>query len=292
MDSLEVAVENDWQERLLYQQEQARSEQEAMAEIERSRRGRHDGRRAGDTAYNAITLLITSIALFAAVRAGTASASGADLWPSLLALWPVLVPALGVIALWPVLTWTRRWLRQRTPDNELYSYEFTFRLDDRIEVESLRTYLSSTDVRPVKGPLRVKLRRLGGCRWEHAAEASLLKVHSVASVRLGWTRYARFEIVTEIVQRNAALTTEGPLLFLRQCRIFGDAPSDLPRSRVSQVIAMLLRHVVEGLGSADSLDVMDPVEDLFGGSPIPRQRGPRRLRDDRSRDAVTATPTR
>lgn len=40
VNGLEKAVEHAWMERLLYEQEPSRAEQEAMAEIERSRRKR------------------------------------------------------------------------------------------------------------------------------------------------------------------------------------------------------------------------------------------------------------
>jgi hypothetical protein len=267
VDRLEVAVESDWQERLLYQQEQARSEQEAMAEIERSRRGRHDIRRVGDTAYNAIMLLITSVTLFGAVEAGNYAATqpGGSFWSRMLSLWPILLLGLAVIVAWPVLTWFRQWRRQRTPSNEVYSYEFTFRLDDKVEPDRLHQHLANTRVTTIRGPFRAKVRRLGGCRWEEvASDTSLLKIHSVAALRLTWGRYARFEIVTEVLRRDAVSATENSVLFVRQCRVFGDSPEGLDRDGISSMVMMLVGNVVGDLTTLDLDRIMEPIDDLFG----------------------------
>jgi hypothetical protein len=240
--SLETAVEHDWQERLLYEQEQARSEQEAMAEIERSRRGRPETRRAGDAAYNAIMLVLTAVAVFIAIQTAN-TATTTERWQQVLNLWPLLVLGVAVLAAWPVTISLRRLIEQRKPDSELYSFEFAFRLDARVDAGLLHTYLNT--IKPVmvrragKSPT-IKIRRLGGWRWERTAhDTTLLKIHSIAVVEVGFLRRARFEIVTEIMTRRISNADQ---MFLRQCRMFGDTPKPLPTDVINAIVKRLIEH--------------------------------------------------
>ncbi|MBB5872742.1 hypothetical protein F4553_006176 [Allocatelliglobosispora scoriae] len=258
--SLETAVEHDWQERLLYEQEQARSEQEAMAEIERSRHGQPGGRRVGDTAYNALMLVLTVIAVFVAIR--TADQSGKDALPlseQLVELWPVVLGAAGFL----VLAWAWRVWRQRRPDRDSYSFELAFRLDERADEQLVRDYLKLDTIIKVPSATfpTVTLRRLGGWRVEGiSTDTTLLKVHSVAVARVGLVRYARFEIVTEIMIRRISNESQ---FFVRQCRMFGDSPVPLATGKITSLVRELLVLTCTPLAETFDLGAMTGPLDLL-----------------------------
>ena len=262
--SLETAVVHDWQERLLYEQEQARSEQEAMAEIERSRRGRPESRRMGDAAYNAIMLLLTAVAVFVAIQAAdTSTTSGMAWWEVALKLWPVAVVAALFFFAWPVAAGLRHLHHQRRPNNDTYSFEFAFRLDERAEQDLVREYLSQPGSQLLRSAMFkvIKLRRLGGWRVERiSADTTLVKVHSVAVIRVARVRFARFEIVTEIMVRRIS---DQDQFFVRQCRIFGDSPTPLRAQQVVDLVGELLRHTCAPLAKEFNLAAMTDSIDLL-----------------------------
>lgn len=269
--SLETSVEHDWQERLLYEQEQARSEQEAMAEIERSRRGRPEARRMGDAAYNAMMLFLTVIAVAIAVRTTETAATGAQSWwRQVLGLWPVLAVSVVLLLFWPAVTRLRHLVRQRKPDSDLYSFEFSFRLDERSKPELVREYLGRRQPESIRSTSfkKMVLRRLGGWRIEHiSADTTLFKVHSVAVVRVTPLRFARFEIVTELMVRKVANTHQ---YFVRQCRMFGDSPIPLPQERIQKLVQELLREACKPLAEDfDTKEIIALTAPIFGGGGAP-----------------------
>jgi hypothetical protein len=264
--SLETAVEHDWQERLLYEQEQARSEQEAMAEIERSRRGRPESQRIGDAAYNGIMLILTVVAVFVAIQTADRSAptGPASPWQWLAQLWPVFVVSIAFFLAWPAIAAIRRLVQQRKPDSETYSFEFAFRLDERAERDRVQAYLREQAPQAITSSpsfRKIRLRRLGGWRVERiSTDTTLLKIHSVAVVKLKTFSYARFEIVTEIMVRRISDTDQ---YFVRQCRMFGDSPSPLRSAQVAELVGELLRHACAPLAVELDLPALtDPVAQL------------------------------
>lgn len=257
--SLETAVEHDWQERLLYEQEQARSEQEAMAEIERSRRGRPESRRLGDAAYNASMLLLTAVAVFIAVRTGEETkATG---WQQIFELWPFLAVLGGFMIVWQIVATVARWRRQRNPNSDAYSFESALRVDEPADPQRIRNYLlrRQSDEVESRAFKKVKLRRLGGWRVERiSGDTTLLKVHSIAVVRLTLLRYARVEIVTEIMARKISTNYQ---FFVRQCRMFGDSPVPIPLDQLADLFRELLEHTCAELAIEFDVSAMtDPID--------------------------------
>ena len=205
--SLTEAVSQDWQERLLYEQEQARSEQEAMAEIERSRRGVGDRRRGGDMAYNAIMLGLTMVTVLVAIPAVDKANDGdTELWEYALKLWWLLLVPLAVPVVTMIWSKTAEYRRRQKPDAEAYGYEFAFRLDETASPRKIHDVLT-TRVATIEPPGfgKARLRRLGGLRTDKISrDTELVKVHSVVALRLRRGRYARFEIVVEVIIRKIA----------------------------------------------------------------------------------------
>jgi hypothetical protein len=243
VESLETAIVHDWQERMLVEQEQTRSEQEAMAEIERSRRG-HDSRRIGDAAYNGVMLILTVVAVVIAIEAVNPGQNAQLSWQRALLLWPAVLLAIACSGILIVISWLRNSREKRRPESGTYSFEFAFRLGQPALPEGVRKHLEADQpiVLSAAAPFRkIVLRTLGGWRVERVSrDTTLIKVHSVAVVKVAHFRSARFEIVTEIMTRTVSDTSE---LFLRQCRMFGDSPVPIKRREIE----VLVRALLDGL---------------------------------------------
>lgn len=190
-------------------------------------------------------LLLTVVAVFVALRttdSGTPPQPDATPWDWLRRFWPVLAVSVLFFFAWPMIAGVRRLVQQRKPDSETYSFEFAFRLDERADQRSVREYLSHHEPQVItSGSFRkIKLRRLGGWRVERiSTDTTLLKVHSVAVVKLRPFSYARFEIVTEIMIRRISDSDE---FFVRQCRMFGDSPTPMRAGQIAELVGDLLRH--------------------------------------------------
>lgn len=287
--TLTEAVSQDWQERLLYEQEQARSEQEALAEIERSRRGLPDRRRAGDLIYNALMLILTAIAVVVAIP--IVNNPNEEIPQRLLQLLPLGLSVVGILLALAIVTWVRRFARQRQPDNEAYGYEFAFRLDEASAAPKIHERLASrptvtlrrADVQRrlpsgITWPFgRTVLRPLGGWRTKKISEdTELVKVHSVAVVKLKAFRYARFEIVLEILIRRISGQPEH---FLRHCRVFGDSPRPIPLKDLHTLVHELVREACGPMAADGELDRLTEITSLTDGiylgdgartAPLPR----------------------
>lgn len=248
---LDNAVTHEWREKMLYEQEQARSEQEAMAEMERSRRGRLETTRIGSNAYNAIMLILTVLAVLYAVRSTNASppASTTD-WLRLVAsLWPVVGIAAFFYLVIPALSLSRGWLKQRKGGSESYSYEFAFRLDEKTSAEMINGYLTGHRVRTFHGkPFRgLRLVSTGSGRIERiSSDTTLMKIHSIVVFRPSPLRFARFEIVHEVFARTVA---EHSQYFLRQSRVFGDSPVPLSAGELLLLSRFILEHTAKPFAS-------------------------------------------
>jgi hypothetical protein len=270
--TLETAVEHDWQERLLFEQEQTRSDQEAVAEIERSRHGRPESRRAGEVAYNALILISTAVALLIGVQAyNEAKHNQPDQswWRYALDLSPIIAGALVLVLIWPTVALVRRAWQQRKPNRDSYSFEFAFRLDELTDPDLVHGYLTQPQP-PIRSKTfkKIRLRRLGGWRIERiSVDTTYLKLHSVAAVKVRRLHYARFEIVTEVMVRRSA---NNPQYFLRQCRMFGDSPVALEPQRIDELVKVILEHVCAPLAADGDLDIdrITAVTDrIYLGSP-------------------------
>jgi len=241
VSNLGAAVEQDWQERLLYEQEQARSEQQALAEIERSRRGT-TARIRGDRTYNAVMLIFTALAVVIAVPTLSNAELGdgpfldkvLGLWQLMLLIVPLLLAPLaaGIV--------TRHW-RRRKPDSDAYLYEFAVRLNVPVRPDHIHDLLTRPSKKiQLENFGRAVLRPLGGWRTDKiASDTELVKVHSTAAVRLrryGFA-YARFEIVIEVIIREIS---GEPEYFIRHCRVFGDSPKPIELERLKPLVVGLV----------------------------------------------------
>jgi hypothetical protein len=265
---LEKSVEHAWMERLLYEQEQSRAEQEAMAEIERNRASRLVG--GGGAAatgtpggtYSAVMLYFTIFAAVAAVATIDQIEFGKPLGELVTAAWPIVALA-GALALFPFADrlW-RRW-RARLIGNDTFGYEFAFRLDQVVDTGVITHHLSRDPARvkelmkadqdlAAKECPRLKglsLDRQGGARIEYSsADSTLVKLHLSATFRtrrrrrrlnpFGWLRRpAKFEIINEFLVRR---TSGEETYILRETRMFGDAPRALNPAEVMGLLRFVL----------------------------------------------------
>lgn len=273
--TLTEAVSQDWQERLLYEQEQARSEQEALAEIERSRRGLPDRRRAGDLIYNALMLILTAIAVVVAIP--IVNNPNVEISQRLMQLVPLTASIVAILLALAITTWARRFSRQRQPNNEAYGYEFAFRLDEASTAPRIHNRLTvrpTVTLQPAQMQRRLPagrtwpfgrtvLRPLGGWRTKKISEdTELVKVHSVAVVKLRAFRYARFEIVLEILIRRISGQPEH---FLRHCRVFGDSPRPIPLPDLHTLVHELVREACGPMAADGELDKLVEITSLTDG---------------------------
>ncbi len=286
VDSLERAVEQAWMERLLYEQQQSRSEQEAMAEIERSRFGARPSRPAGGDAYSALQLFLALVAvLFAFVTTDLHNRGDDPWWRQVGALWPVIAIAAGVYLVPAVVRRLRGWSKARSGVSEFFSYEFAFRLDERTDPVRVNRHLrdrtrktrplvvapDSPGTRERDEPVTRRPRRrtvtivnTGGGRIERISpDQATVKTHSVAVFRVRRLRYARFEIINEILINRVS---DEPRYFLHQSRMFGVSPVPLDPATLLALITVVLREIGAPLAADTDLDddaVLDLVAPLF-----------------------------
>jgi hypothetical protein len=251
---LETAIEHAWMERLLYEQEQVRAEQEAMAEIERSRNGRRPFV-SPETAINSAVLVFAVAAVVLTAKTASEPSASHPLWtllllPSILGL-GVLVLAVG----WTFLT---RYLKIWRSTTDVCDYEFAFRLDLKADEAKTQRYLELSGPESVSGTGfdKFKVLRRGGARIERITpDSSLVKLHSAIIFRPDtgfWRRSrARFEIVTEILGHRASNKNQ---YILRESRIFGDTSSPLAPDKVMALVTAALT-VTAGRLLYDNLDV-------------------------------------
>ncbi len=250
---LENAIEHAWRENLLYEQQQVRSEQEAMAEIERSRAGR-PAERANMTAYNVLMLLFTVAAVLVAIREGNIFDPGSvstDWQTWIRALSPIAAVTVFFALIVPVWTRWRQRAKDRRGDSEIYPYEFAFRLQEAADPGKVYAYLAESGPRPVQSDaLRsLTLTSRGGGRIERVSpDRALVKIHSIATFKVGKRSYARFEIVKEILAHRVS---GKPTYVIIQCRMFGDSPRALQPAEVIGLARAILEDVGVSLTGRD-----------------------------------------
>ncbi|MBB5867252.1 hypothetical protein F4553_000631 [Allocatelliglobosispora scoriae] len=236
---LERAIEQAWMERLLYEQEQVRAQQEVVAEIERSR----DSRASTGSSDAAINSLALFLAIVGSLWAIETSGVGADASFSdqVAAVLPVLGIGIAIYGVAMGCVWYLRWLKQRSSDRSVYNYEYTFRLDEDADPARVADYLHLTESTLIDCALpHFSLTHLGGGRMERVSrDKTLVKLHSAITFSVGPFRQARFETVNEIVAHKVAGSHQ---YVLREVRIFGDSTRALRPDETIEMIRLVLRH--------------------------------------------------
>jgi hypothetical protein len=178
---LERAIENAWMEATLYEQEQMRAEQEALAEIERARNREQVLTTTVDSIFGAAVLVFT-IAAFSL----TGDEQRANVLEHIEYLLGALLIALG---LWAGFRWIRL-RRSRARQSQRHYYELNIRLDAHVGQAMIASLMQLDDeaVRPEKGPIALDSvngwikarvsRERGSYRVERLDEdESLFKIH-------------------------------------------------------------------------------------------------------------------
>jgi hypothetical protein len=237
---LENAIEHAWMERLLYEQEQVRAEQEAMAEIERSRNGRRP-------LISFETVINAAVLVFAVAAVVLTAKSAASPQPHQSVLNDLLLPSiLGLIVLAAALGWAviTRYLKVWRSRTDVYDYEFAFRLDLEVSESRTRAFLERHKPQAVEdtGFKKFKIVRLGGARIERITpDSSLVKLHSAIVLRPEtrfWRRSReRFEVVSEVLAHRVSSKNQ---YVLRETRIFGDTRKPLPPESVVTLVRAIL----------------------------------------------------
>jgi hypothetical protein len=250
---LENAIEHAWRENLLYEQQQVRREQEGMAEIERSRAGRPTSERASKNVYNFLMLVLTAAAVLLTVKTGNIldiGSPGTDWWTTTVSLWPILVVATVFYLVVPLFGQARRIYRDQRGQSDSYPYEFAFRLQETADAGRVRTYLDDKNRRRPRSTLeKLTLTNRGGGRVERVSDdRALVKIHSIATFKVGRGKYARFEVVNEILAHRVS---GRPTYAIVQCRLFGDSPRPLTPTEVHELLNVILVDVGARLTTGD-----------------------------------------
>jgi hypothetical protein len=263
--SLERAVEQAWMERLLYEQQQARAEQEAIAEIERARFGRGAGFTVRRSAYDSVNLIFTIVSVLFVVATSKPDeirriVSGEADWRQLATvLWPIAAVAVVLYLIVPVVGWWLRVRRDRHGATDSHNYEFAFAFDEPTDPGRIRTHLLPSVGNRGRQKLKgrrllpgLSVTRLGGGRIERmSADSSSFKLHTVLTFRVRRLRYARFEIVHEVL---ASRVSDVPRYLLHQVRIFGDSPIALDHRVIGSLVDTVHELFAVPLASDGSID--------------------------------------
>lgn len=280
---LEGAVLHDWQERLLYELEQQRSEQEAIAEIERGRHGRAEGRRPIDPIYAGIGLFLASAGVAVAVLTLTDQPPDTSWRERLPNLWPIAVISLLILLAAPAINLGRKLFTRQKARNDTYGFEFAFRIHEDTNPHHVAAYFQQPKRQKAELPgfRKARVQRLGGWRIEQSTpERTLMKAHSILVVKIKRRHFARFEIVTEVVVRKVAGTQKYQV---RQCRMFGESAKPLHLDQIKALVRGILLHICKPLvvdGNFEIDTIMESTDSLCGGDPskaIPHQRMPPEL---------------
>jgi hypothetical protein len=279
---LEKAIEHAWMERSLYEQEQVRAEQEAMAEIQRSRNSRSPII-SPDTAINSLVMIFTVIAVIWTIRHD--SSSNNEPPPSGLreffSLWPPLAIAVGIFVGVLAFVGIRRWRNGRRGGSDAYEYEFAFRLDEHVATDKVRAYLAADRQTPVASDLdSLMVGQRGGVRIERiSADSTLIKLHSSFTFKVGTFARAHFEVVNEILAHKVSDNNQ---YVLREARIFGDSQRTLSPDEVVDLVNASLDATTRKM-----LTTSDATEDALAlAYPIFREPPVDAVGDPESADAL------
>ncbi|HSZ12485.1 MAG TPA: hypothetical protein VK790_00410 [Solirubrobacteraceae bacterium] len=254
VEGLTQAIAAAWQERLLYEQEQTRAEQEALAEIERARVSASTRATTIDSLFGAMVLVFT-IAAFSGDGAHSPTFEH-DL--SFIAL-----GLAAVTCLWIVYR-VRLSQRRRRGADQRHHYETNLRLDRHTTAKRVGVLLSlDTGYRQRPGsPLSIQ--RRGSYRVERISdEEAMHKIHILSLASLsprGWRaligrqRRVPLSAIYEILYHTPTLNGE---LVLREVRLTCYSDEVLTRAELQE------------LSEAVAIDLIDPFleeSDLFSDS--------------------------
>jgi hypothetical protein len=190
------------------------------------------------------------------------------------ALWPIAAVTVLFSLVVPVSSRLRRRRRDKKGDSDTYPYEFAFRLQEAADPSKIYRYLAKPRPRKVRALnlrvpaspdgaapasnrrrkprtriLKVTLTSRGGGRIERVSpDRALVKIHSIATFRVGWRGYARFEIVKEVLAHRVS---GRPRYVIVQCRMFGDSPRALTPAEVIELLRVILQDVGVNLTGTD-----------------------------------------
>jgi hypothetical protein len=263
LKGLEKAIEHAWMERLLYEQEQMRAEEEAVAEMERSRKARPPLVSTG-IFIDSAALVVTAATIAWTVNNSTRAPGDRSGWGS---VW--LPAAIGATILICVMVAVGifRWRQRRGGDSGAYDYEIALRLDEMVNPSQVRDYLRDDGkVTPIPPSIRsAGLRRRGGARIERiSSDSVIVKLHSTLSVQFSNRTRAHFEIVTEMLAHKVAEAAEDSQFVLREMRLFGDAPRPLLPEQLVNLLQLAIdatanRLLVEPVNQAKVLSLASPL---------------------------------
>jgi hypothetical protein len=278
VQSLETTIEHAWMEQLLYEQKQARSDQEALAEIERSRQSRPSFSSPGRSAYQLAMLFFTAVAGIFAVTtvnfdklrdASSGSPWWVAAWEILKAFWVAWAGLLVLFVIIPGVQHLRRARRDKRGTLGSYPYEFAFRLDEKLRDNVLAEFVNDRTRYRLTTPgtkRRVHVATRGYGRIERITpDSTIVKIHSTASFRPRWTfSYARFEIIYEIlIHRGADRTTDKTQQFLVQCRIFGESPRALTTGDLVDLVAKITHQVGGRIAVDEKISLADLIDETL-----------------------------
>jgi hypothetical protein len=180
VESLNQAIESAWQERVLYEQEQTRAEQEAMAEIERARVSASTRATTIDTLFGAMVLVFT-IAAFS----GDSSHS-----PTFRHDLSFIALGLAAVSLLWIFYRIRLNRRRRRGADQRHHYETNLRLDRHTTEERIGALLSLHSGYPQRSESPLAIQRRGSYRVERISdEEAMHKIHILSLAYLsprGW----------------------------------------------------------------------------------------------------------
>ena len=260
---LEKAIEHAWMERLLYEQEQMRAEEEAVAEMERSRKGRAPLASTG-IFIDAAALIVTAATIAWTVNNATRAPGDRTGWRS---VWLPMVIGTVLLILVGAVVAGYRWRQHRRGKPEAYDYEIALRLDETVDPSRVRDYLRDTRKLALSRPAvpSVSLRRRGGARIERiSADSVIVKLHSTLSVRFSNRIRAHFEVVTEMLAHKVAEGNGESQVVLREMRVFGDARRPLLPEQFVDMLDLCIeatanRMLVEPVDGAKVLSLASPL---------------------------------
>jgi hypothetical protein len=285
--SLQTTIEQAWMQELLYEQQQARSDQEALAEIERSRQSRPNFGSPSRSAYQFAMLFFTAVAGIFAVttvnfdelRAASATAPWwIAAWEILKALWVVWAGLAFLFLVIPGFQHFRRAVRDRAGTLGSYPYEFAFRLDEKLKENALSSFANDrTRYRLTKPgnkhPVHLATRGYG--RIERITpDSTIAKVHSTASFRPRRAlTYARFEIIYELlIHRGADRTADKAQQYLVQCRMFGESPRALSTDELFDLVQKVAHHVGGRISADGKIPLADLLDETLNQTAVPAAR--------------------
>jgi hypothetical protein len=251
---LEDAIKHAWRENLLYEQQQVRREQEAVAEIQRSRGGRPSAGSGGTGGYNFLMFVLAAVAALVAVRADNFLDRNTDWATTLLALAALAVVAALISLVVPLVDQFWRVVRDRVGANDSYPYEFTFQLHEAADATLVRKFLKCKRRYRLRQTALRKLTLInrGGGRIERVSDdRALVKIHSSAIFKVAaFARYARFEVVVEVLAHRVSTV---PTYAIVQCRLFGGSPRPLQPASIYEFVAVVLHEFGVKLTTSDQV---------------------------------------